>query len=190
MTTPPPKVTLKNGVECTKYPSHFTFRFACPDQRVNLIEKTRTGQFYPLLMTLNKDTIHDIKFEKPEGESVSPVGQMRAQEVLFTLFMNYFEDGNENLNVLLPLLNTTQWYHAKRLEIHGTFNDRFKIEEDLTIIKIAMFRLELDQGSQDNEDLNVTLELCLAEPMNVLRENTLCLILQKILGRLKVHLSG
>ena len=180
MTTPAPKVTLKNGVECTKYPSHFTFRFACPDQRVNLIEKTRTGQFYPLLMALNKDAIYDIK--------VDPTGDKRMEQVLFTLFMNYFEDGNENLNVLLPLINTTQWHHADRLEIHGTFNDGFKIDEDLTIIKIAMFRLELDHGSK--EELQVTLELCLAEPMNVLRENTLCLILQKILGRLKVHLSA
>ena len=174
-----PKVTVKNGVTCTKQPSHFVFQFTETDATVALVEKTRNKGFYPLLLQLNKDAVADIK--------VTPAGDQEL--VLLTLFMNYFDDGDEDLNVLLPLCNTTPVARADRVEIHGRYDTTFRQPGEQTVVKIAMFQVVLDQPVPQGE-LKFTLELRLAEPMNVLRENTICLVLQKILGRLKTHLVG
>ena len=209
------KVTDKNGVECTKLPSCFTFKFTCTQAKVDLIELTRTGGLYPLLVGLNKDGINAISTapvdraegaEGAEGVEGAEGAEGGAEYVFFKLFMNYFDD--ETGDLVLPLVNTTKVHSPTHAEISGQYYDDYRCASPAeTVIKIAAFQLTLGGGDLSppapplggdlssplggvGGDLSCSLLLRLAEPMNVLRENTLCLVLQKILGRLKSHVSG
>ena len=207
------KVTDKNGVECTKLPSCFTFKFTCAQAKVDLIELARTGGLYPLLVELNKDGINAISTAPvdpvdPVDRAEGAEGADRAEYVFFKLFMNYFDD--ETGDLVLPLVNTTKVHSPTHAEISGQYYDDYRCASPAeTVIKIAAFQLTLGGDKSPpapplgvdlastapplgggGGDLACSLLLRLAEPMNVLRENTLCLVLQKILGRLKSHVSG
>ena len=174
--------SLKHGVTCYKTPDSFTFSYTCPLKRGNFIEIVKKGLFYELLYQLNKDCIQSIAATEAQGRDMIDI----------TLLLNYFDDeAEEDITRVLPLLNTTVITGDKHIEIKGGYNPA---KEGINPIKLSMFHLVMEltgsQGLTELKELNFSLFIKLEDRMNILKENALACILQKICGRLKIYIGG
>lgn len=154
----------------------------------------KKGLFYELLYQLNKDCIQSIASTEAQGRDMIDI----------TLLLNYFDDeAEEDITRVLPLLNTTVITGDNHIEIKGGYNPA---KEGINPIKLSMFHLVMEltgvqgmqgmqgvqgvQGVQGAKELNFSLFIKLEDRMNILKENALACILQKICGRLKIYIGG